>query len=199
METIDEVIEQEQVSAEQGELSSKIEEIRSEVEFFDRRLSRLAKLEALLERKYYKKLEAFQDEFDGVERYQGELKSLAKQLKRNKERRSILKRKIANLEKLKKIIRTTVKQVAGYEKSSSKQIELIREERGILCQGVQDLMQMLELAKQAELSEKELDIVYQRVYASKNLLEEHETDLRKRTIDLLFEFYIPPRNKSLGW
>jgi len=198
MERIDEIIGQEQVSAERREPSSKIEETRKDVEFLSRRLSRLAKLEALLERKYYKKLEALQDEFDRVEGYQGELKSLAKQLRKNKERQSILKKQIASLEKRKKIIHEMVKQVAGYEKSSSKQIELIREERGILCQRVQDLMQMLELAEQAELSGKELEIVCQRVYATKGLLEEHEMDLRNRTIDLLFEFYIPPKNRSLG-
>jgi chromosome segregation ATPase len=202
MERIDGVIEQEQVSAEGRELSSRIEEIRRDVEFFSRRLSRLAKLEALLEGKYYKKLEALHDEFDRAERYQCELKSLAKQLKKNKERRLILKRQISDLEKHKKIIRGTMKQVTGYEKSSSEQIEVIREEREILCQRVQDLRQILELAEQAELSERELDIACQRVCATKRLLEEHETGLRKRTIDLLFEFYIPPRNsrdKRLLW
>lgn len=199
METAEELTGQEQVSVGQRELLSKIEEIRVDVEFFGKRLSRLTKLEALLEEKYRKKLETLHDEFKRAERLQGELKSLAKQLKKNKERRLILKKQISNLEKQKKIIRKTMKQVTGYEKSSSEQIEVIKEEREVLCQRVHDLMQMLELAEQAELNEKELEIVCQRVCATRGLLEEHEKDLRKRTIDLLFEFYIPPRNKRLGW
>ena len=124
---------------------------------------------------------------------------MAKRVKKNKERRSILKKEIADLKKYKKVIRQTVKQVRGYEKSGSEQIEVIKEEQEVLYQRVRDLMQMLELAEQAELSEKELDIVCQRVCATKGLLEEHETDLRKRTIDLLFESYIPPRNRRPVW
>ena len=199
METIEGLTGQERVSVGQGELLSRIEEIRKDVEFFASRLSHLAKLEALLERKYYKKLEALQDEFDKADGYQGELESLAKQLKKNKERRLILKKQIADLEKHKKFIRETMKQVVGYEKSSSEQIEVIKEEREVLCHRVRDLMQMLELAEQAELSEKELEIVCQRVCATKRLLEEHEIDLRKRTIDLLLEFYIPPKKRVVEW
>jgi len=199
METFEEAIGQEQVSIGQRELQSKVEELRRSVEFFSERLNRLTKLEALLGEKYRKKLEALHDEFNRTDRYQGELKSLAKRLKKNKERRSILKKEIADLKKYKKVIRQTVKQVRGYEKSGSDQIEVIKEEQEVLYQRVRDLMQMLELAEQAELSEKELDIVCQRVCATKGLLEEHETDLRKRTIDLLFESYIPPRNRRPVW
>ncbi len=199
METFEEAIGQEQVSIGQRELLSKVEELRRSVEFFSERLNRLTKLEALLGEKYRKKLEALHDEFNRTDRYQGELKSLAKRLKKNKERRSILKKEIAALKKYKKVIRQTVKQVRGYEKSGSEQIEVIKEEQEVLYQRVRDLMQMLELAEQAELSEKELDIVCQRVCATKGLLEEHETDLRKRTIDLLFESYIPPRNRRSVW
>ncbi|MDH5363901.1 MAG: hypothetical protein OEZ07_01325 [Dehalococcoidia bacterium] len=199
MKTFEEAIGQEQVSMGQRELPSEVEELRRNVEFFIERLNRLTKLEALLREKYRKKLEALHDEFNRTDRYQGELKSLAKRVKKNKERRSILKKEIADLGKYKKVIRQTVKQVAGYEKSSNEQIEVIKEERRVLYQRVRDLMQMLELAGQAELSEKELNIVCQRVFATKGLLEEHETDLRKRTIDLLFESYIPPKNRNLGW
>ena len=196
---VERIIAQEQVSAGQRESLSKVEEIRTDVEFFGRRLSRLAKLETLLEGKYRKKQEVLNDQLNRADGYQGELKSLAKQLKKNKERQAILKKQISDLEKHKKIIRKTMKQVTGYEKSSSKQIEVIKEEQEVLCQRVQDLMQMLGLAEQAELSEKELEIVCQRVCATKRLLEECEIDLRKRTVDLLFEFYIPPRNRRLGW
>ena len=190
---------QEQVSVGQRELLSRIDEIHVDVESFGKRLSRLANLEALVEEKYRKKQETLQDEFKRVERHKGELKSLAKQLKKNKARRLILKKQIGALEKQQKIIPETMKQITGYEKSSSEQIEVIKEERQIICQRVYDLMQMLELAEKAELSEKELETVYQRAHATRRLLEEHEGDLRKRTVDLLFDFYIPPRNKRLGW
>ena len=199
MKTFEEAIGQEQVSMGQRELPSEVEELRRNVEFFIERLNRLTKLEALLREKYRKKLEALHDEFNRTDGYQGELKSLAKRVKKNKERRSILKKEIADLKKYKQVIRQTVKQVAGYEKSSNEQIEVIKEERRVLHQRVRDLMQMLELAEQAELSQKELEILCQRVCATKGLLEEHETDLRKRTIDLLFESYIPPKNRNLGW
>lgn len=199
METIEETIGQEQVSIGQGELRSKVEELRRGVESFNKRLNRLTRLEALLRDRYHKKLEALHDELNRADGYQGELESLVKQLKKNKERRSVLKRQIADLKKHKEIIRQTIKQVTGYEKSSSEQIEVIREEREILSRQVNDLLQMLELVEQAELSEEELGLVCQRVYARRELLEEHEIDLRKRTIDLLFELYIPPRNRRIKW
>ena len=134
METIDGIIEQEQVSAAQVGLSSRIGETRRDVEFFGRRLDRLAKLETLLKGKYLKRLEALFDQLNSADKQQWELKSLAKQLEKNKERRLILKKQIADLEKRKKIIRETMKQVTGYEKSSGEQIEVVREERVVLCQ-----------------------------------------------------------------
>lgn len=199
MERAEELTGQKQAFIGRRELLGKIEGIRGDVDFFDKRLSRLTNLEALLEGKYRKKLETLRDEFESAERQQGELRSLAKQLKKSKERRLILKKQIADLEKHKRIIRETMKQITGYEKASSERIEVIKEEHEVLCQRVRDLMQMLELAEQAELSEKELEIVCQRVCARKRLLEEHEIDLRKRTIDLLFEFYIPPRKRVGKW
>ena len=60
------------------------------------------------------------------------------------------------------------------------------------------MTQLLDLAEQTELSEEELNTVCQRIYTRKELLAEIEIALRKRTIDLLFEGYIPPRNKSRG-
>ena len=195
---IGEVIGQEQASAEGKERLNKIDDMRYNVEFLSMRLDRLAKLEALLKGKYRKKLEDLLDQFNKADGYQGELKSLAKQLRKNKERQSVLKKQIADLEKHKKIISQTMKQVAGYEKSSGEQVEAIEEEHEVLCQRVHDLMQMLELAAQAELNGKEMEIVCQRVYATKELLEEYEMDLRKRVIDLLFECYIPPRNGVAG-
>ena len=199
METIERLIEQEQGSTAQRELSGEIEEIRRDVGSLRRRLDQLAKLETLLKAKYQNKLKDLFAQFNKAEGYQGELQSLANQLKKNKEKQSNFKKQIAELKRHKKTIREAIKQVEGYEKSSSEQIEIIEEEHEVLCQRVQDLMQMLELAEQAELSGKELEIVCQRVCASKNLLEEHEKDLRKRIIDLVFECYIPPKNKSLGW
>jgi len=64
----------------------------------------------------------------------------------------------------------------------------------VLSQRVHDLEHILGLAEKAELNRRELDTIAQRVHATQTLLREHEADLSKRTIDLLFEFYIPPRN-----
>ena len=194
---IDRLIEQGQAS-EQKEAPSDIEELRKDVESFSRQLDRLRKLEDLFERKYRKKSDDLIDQFNRANGYQNELKGLAKQLKRNKERQSTLGKQICDLERHKKIIRETMKQVARYEKSSSEQMDALKAEREVLCQRVQDLMQMLEIAEQAELSEKEWEIVCQRVCATRELLEECGMDIRKRTIDLLFEFYIAPKNNGLG-
>jgi len=196
---IDRIIEQEQVSIEQEDLPSKTQEVRRDIESLSQRLDRLATLETLVKEKYRKRLKSLLDQFNKAEGYQNELKRLMEQLKKNKDKQSILKKEITDLERHKKTIREAIKQVRGYEKSSNEQIEIIEEEQEILCQRVQDLMQMLKIAEQAELSENELETIYQRVCASRNLLEEHEMELRKRTIDLLFECYIPPRNKIIKW
>jgi len=184
---------QEQFLAE-GELSTRIEQAYSQLESLRRRLDRLAKLQSLLKQKYRSRLENLSAQLSGIDEQQWELKTLAKQLKKNRERRSIIKNQIASLERRKKTIRQAIRQVAGYEKSSNAQVEVIEEEQEVLIQRLQDLEHMLDLAEQAELSQKELDTVSQRVQATQGLLKEHEADLSKRTIDLLFEFYIPPKN-----
>lgn len=200
METIEGIVRQDRASAAQEELSTRIEEVRTDIEFLSRRLERLAKLQSLLKEKYHKRLEALFDQLDSVDKQQCELKSLAEQLKKNKERRKILKKQVIGLKRRKKTIRGAIKQVEGYEKSSNSQVEVIDEEREVLSQRIHDLMQMLDLAEQAELNGKELELICGRVYATKALLEEHEINLRKRTIDLLFEFYIPPRNnRKFKW
>ena len=200
METIEGIVRQDRASAAQEELSTTIKEVRTDIEFLSRRLERLAKLQSLLKEKYHKRLEALFDQLDSVDKQQCELKSLAEQLKKNKERRKILKKQVIGLKRRKKTIRGAIKQVEGYEKSSNSQVEVIDEEREVLSQRIHDLMQMLDLAEQSELYGKELELICGRVYATKALLEEHEINLRKRTIDLLFEFYIPPRNnRKFKW
>ena len=199
METIDRIIEDGQVSVEQKETLVNIEGIREDVELISRRLDRLAKLQSLLKEKYHKRLVILFDQLDSVDKQQCERKSLVKQLKRNKERASILKKQISDLKRRKKTTREAIKQVTGYEKSSSKQVEMMEEEQEIIRQRVQDLMQALDIAEQAKLSGNELYLVRQRVCATKDLLGEHEAELRKRTIDLLFEFYIPRRDSIIKW
>jgi hypothetical protein len=198
METIRETLKQERVLAEQEQLSAKIKEAHSEVEFLRRRLERLAKLQSLLKEKYHNRLDSLSTQLSDLDIQQWELKSLAKQLKGNRERQSIIKEQIVSLERRKKTLLAVIKQIARYKKSSDAQVEAIEEEQEILSQRIHDLEHMLELVEQAELNKKELEIVSRRIYATKGLLEEHALDLSKRTIDLLFEFYIPPKsNKRL--
>jgi len=189
METIRETLEQE-------ELATGIREARSEIAFLRRRLERLVKLQSLLKEKYRSRLESFFIQLSGVERQQWELKSLAQQLERTRERRSVIKEQIASLERRKKTIREAIVQIKRYEKSSNARAEIIREEQEILSQRIQDLEHMLELAEKAELDKREWEIVSQRIYSTKRLLEEREIDLSRRTVDLLFEFYIPPKNNK---
>jgi chromosome segregation ATPase len=194
MDTIEEAVIQERDLAEDEGLPGKIQEAYSNIVFLRRRLDRLAKLQSLLKEKYCSRLNSLSDEVRAIEEQEWELRSLAKQLKRNKERRATINRQIASLERRRKTIREAMKQVAGYERSSDAQVDVIEEEQEVLSQRVHDLEHVLELAKQAELSRHELNTVAQRAHATQRLLKEHEADLSKRTIDLLFEFYIPPRN-----
>jgi len=196
METIRETLRQERVLAEQEELPTAIKEAHSEVEFLRRRLDRLAKLQSLLKEKYHSRLKNLSTQLSDIDLQQWELRSLTKQLKGNKERQSIIKEQIASLERRKKTLLGVTKQIAGYKKSSNAQVAAIEEEQEILSQRIHDLEQTLELVEQAELNKKELGIVVQRIYAKKGLLEEHALDLSKRTIDLLFDFYIPPRRNK---
>ena len=196
MESIRETLREERVLAEEEDLSTRIKEAHSEIEFLHRRLDRLAKLQSLLKEKYHSRLDSLSTQLSGIDMQKWELKSLVKQLKRNKERRSIIKEQMVGLERRKKTIREVIKQITGYKKSSKAQVEVIEEEQEIIFQRIRDLEYMLELVEQAELNTQELEIVSQRICATKGLLEEHVLDLSKRTIDLLFEFYIPPRNNN---
>ncbi len=193
METIRETLRQEGVLAEQEEPSTGIKEAHSEIEFLRRRLDRLAKLLSLLKEKYHNRLDSLSTQTSDIDIQQWELRNLAKQLKGNKEKQSIVKEQMVSMEKRKKTLIGVARQIAGYRKSSNAQVESIEEEREILSQRIRDLEQTLELVEQAELSRKELDIVVQRIHSKKGWLEEHALDLSKRTLDLLFDFYIPPR------
>ena len=194
MEAIEGTIAQGSVLAEQDGFSARIQEARSDIAFLRRRLDRLAKLQLLLKEKYRGRLASLSAELSDIDRQEWELGSLARQLKKNKERRSIIKRQIASLDRRKKTIRQAMRQVTGYERSSNAQVDMIEEEQEVLSQRVHDLEHILGLAEKAELNRRELDTIAQRVHATQTLLREHEADLSKRTIDLLFEFYIPPRN-----
>jgi stress response protein YsnF len=131
---------------------------------------------------------------------QSELRRLTKQLKGNREKQSTVKEQIASLESRKKTPIGVARQIAGYRKSSNAGIEAIEEEREIFSQRIHDLEQTPELAEQAELNKKELQTVVERIHAKKGWLEEHTLDLSKRTIDLLFDFYIPlRRSKKFKW
>jgi chromosome segregation ATPase len=193
METIRETLRQEGVLAEQGESSTGIKEAHSEIEFLRRRLDRLAKLLSLLKEKYHNRLDRLSTQISDIDRQQWELRSLARQLKGNKEKQSIVKEQIAGMDRRRKTLIGVARQIAGYGKSTNARAEAIEEEREILSQRIHDLEQTLELVEQAELSRKELEIVVQRIHGKKGWLEEHALDLSKRTIDLLFDFYIPPR------
>ena len=198
METIRETLRQERILVEQEESSTGIEEAHSEIKFLRRRLDRLAKLLSLLKEKHHNRLDSLSTQISDIDIQEWELRSLTKQLKGNKEKQSIIKEQISNMERRKKTLLGVIKQIAGYKKSSNAHVEAIEEEQEILSQRIHDLEHTLELIGQAELNKKEMEIVVQRIYAKKGLLEEHALDLSKRTIDLLFDFYIPPRsNKRL--
>lgn len=196
METIRGTLRQEVGLAEHEESSAGIKEAHGGIEFLRRRLDRLARLQSLLKEKYYKRLDTLSTQISDIDLQECELRSLAKQLKKNKEKQSIVKEQIANMEKRKKTLIKVARQIAGYRKSITAQVEAIEEEQEVLSQRICDLEQTLELVQQAELNGKELEIVIQRIYAKKGWLEEHTLDLTKRTIDLLFDFYVPPRQNN---
>jgi len=193
METISETVRQEESFLKHEQLSTRIREAHGEIAFLRRRLDRLAKLQSLVKQKYDTRLSSLSNQLSGIEGQQWELRTLAKQLKGNRHRQSTIREQIVGLERRKKTIREVMQQIERYKKSSGTQIEAIEGEQEILSQRIHDLEQMLVLVEQAELDKKELETVTQRMYVTKGLLEEHMTDLSKRSIDLLFEFYIPPK------
>ena len=192
MDKIEEAMMQEGVLARQERIHSGIREARSGLAALRRRLERLVRLQSLLKDKYRSRLADLYDQLSGIERQQRELTGLAKQFRKHRERRSTIKRQMAGLDRRKKIIAQTIKQVIGYERSSNAQIEGMEDEQEILSQRISDLEHVIELAEQAELNGDELGVVAQRISTTQNMLREYEMDLSKRTIDLLFEFYIPP-------
>jgi chromosome segregation ATPase len=192
MDKIEEAMIQEGVLARRERIDSGIREARSGLAALRRRLERLVKLQSLLKDKYRSRLADLYTQLGSIERQQRELTGLAKQFKKHRERRSIIKRQIAGLERRKKIIGQAIKQVIGYERSSNAHVEAMEDEQEILSQRISDLENVIELAEQAELSGDELGVVARRISTTQNLLREYEMDLSKRTIDLLFEFYIPP-------
>jgi chromosome segregation ATPase len=194
METIRETLRQEQILVEQEEVSTGIKEAHGDIEFLRRRLDRLAKLLSLLKEKYHNRLEGLSTQINDIDMQQWELRNLTKQLKGNKEKQSIVKEQTASLDRRKKTLLGVARQIAGYKRSSNAQVAAIEDEREILSQRIHDLEQTLELVEQAELNKKESEIVVQRIHAKKGWLEEHTLELSKRTLDLLFDFYIPPRS-----
>jgi hypothetical protein len=196
MEETRETLRQEQALDEQEELSNGIKEAHSEVKFLRRRLDRLAKLQSLLKEKYHSRLDSLSAEVRVIDLQEWELRNLAGQLKGNKEKQSIIKEQIASLERRKKTLLGVARQITGYKRASNAQVAAMEEEQEMLSQRIHDLEQTLELVEQAELNKKELEIVSQRIYAKRGWLEEHALDLSKRTIDLLFDFYIPPKTSK---
>jgi chromosome segregation ATPase len=196
METVRETLRQDGVLVEQEESSTGIKEAHSNVNFLRRRLDRLAKLQSLLKEKYHDRLEGLSTQISDIDIQQWELKNLTKQLKGSKEKQSVVKEQMVGLERHKKTLLGVARQIAGYRRSTNVQIAAIEEEQEILSQQIRDLEQTLELVEQAELNKKELEIVVQRIHAKKGWLEEHTLDLSKRTIDLLFDFYIAPRRNK---
>jgi len=196
MDKIEQAMMQDGDLAREERIHSGIREARRGLAALRRRLDRLAKLQSLLKDKYRSRLADLYAQLGGIERQQRELTGLAKQLKGHRERRSTIKRQLAGLERRKKVIGQAIKQVIGYEKSSNAQVEAMEDEQEVLFQRIRDLEHVLELAEQAELDGDELGVVAQRISTTQNLLREYELDLSKRTIDLLFEFYIPPHTAS---
>ena len=193
METIRETLRQEGLLTERGEPPTGIEAARSEIEFLRRRLDRLAKLLSLFKEKHHNRLDGLSTQISDIDIQQWELRSLARQLKGHKEKESIVKEQVAGMERRKKTLVEVSRQVTEYGKSTNARAEAIEEEREILSQRIHDLEQTLEVVEQAELSRKELDLVVQRIHGKKGWLEEHALELSKRTIDLLFDFYVPPK------
>lgn len=192
MDTVEEAMTQQGVLSRQERVYSRISEARAELGALRRRLERLTRLQSLLREKYRDRVAALYAELSAIDKQQRELTGLAKQLKMHGERRSTIKRQVAGLQRRRKIVGQAIKQVTGYEKSSNTHVEAMEDEQEILAHRINDLEHVLELAEQADLSGNELDIVAQRVGTTQSLLREYEMDLSKRTIDLLFEFYIPP-------
>jgi chromosome segregation ATPase len=193
MDAIEKIIGQEQ-SISQREIPSVIENLRVEIDAFSDQLDRLAKMEQFLQQKHVKKIEKLVTRLSAIELERQELKLLSRELGKNGDMRAIIDSKIGALEHNKKQIQSMVKDVRKYSKSCDEQVKFIKTERESLNIRVEDLKQLIDIAESTELTDKELNMIYQRINARKKLLAEIQSNLRKRTIDLLFEGSSPPVN-----
>jgi chromosome segregation ATPase len=193
MDAIEKIIEQEQ-SVSRREVSTVIENLRTEIDAFSDQLDRLAKMEQFLQQKHIKKIEKLVTSLSALELERQELKSLSKELGKNRDMRAIIHSKIRALEHNKEHIQLMVKDVRKYSKSCDEQVKYINTERESLNLRVEDLKQLIDIAESTELTDKELNMICQRINARKKLLAEIQSNLRKRTIDLLFEGSSPPIN-----
>ena len=193
METIGETAHSEQALDEEERLAARLAGPHAEAAFLRRRLDRLTRLQLLLKQKYQSRLAGLSQQIDEIERQQWELTNLGRQIKKSRERQASVREQMASLARRKKTIEGAVRQIERYRQSSSAQVRVIEEEQEVLSQRIQDMEQTLELIGQAELDSKELDTVIQRMGVTRAILEEQVSELSKRSIDLLFEFYVPPR------
>jgi chromosome segregation ATPase len=194
MDTIGEAVRPEQEFDQDDRMPARLAGVHGEVAFLRRRLDRLTRLQSLVKQKYQSRLAGLAKQLDDIDSQQWELKSLGQQLRKNRERQTTIREQMASLERRKKTISEAIGQIERYRQSSNAQVRAIEEEQEVLSQRIHDLVQTLELIGQAELDRKELDTVIQRMSVTRELLEEQAGELSKRTIDLLFEFYVPPRH-----
>lgn len=185
---MDRMIDQEQVLAEQEEALVFLVEVRNELEIFLHRLRKLEHLEKLILNKSLKKQEEHFSEFKWIAQRQEELRPLARHLRRgDKERYKDIQGEIAELRKRKRSLQSTVRRVEKGRKSLQRHIELVKKEREILYQRADDLLGIIEVAEQSELTRKEVEVTCDRVISVKCSLEVQEKAVRDRILDLLFE------------
>lgn len=185
---MEKMIEQEQLLAEREEAQVNLGEIRKELELFIRRLNMLEKLENLITDRSLEKQGDCLNQLKQIAQHQGEFKALAGRVRRgDRERRRDIQKQLMELGKHKKVIQSVARQAERSGKSLCQQIELAKEERGRLCQRVEDLLGMVEMAGQAELTRREVETTCERICSVKSLLEGEEKAIRERVLDLMFE------------
>lgn len=191
------MVEQELIFVESDRALARVNELRKELETLQERLNRLGKLETVLEGQSHKKRENLVDQLRQTVKFEEELKTIARGNKGGgKEARWVLKKQLRELERQKKLLREAVKEADKRGRALSHEIAVIRRKRGFLGQRLLNLKEILEITDEIQLSEKELEMLYERTSALKKPLVEDESNLREQIMDLVFRFHIPDRKKG---
>ena len=173
---------------ERGESLDRLAGARSELEILLERLARLEKLEMLIKGRNNRKQESFLNQLKQIVDLKEEFNNLIGQVgKADRSRYELIEKQISELEDRENTLRDAIRQAEKDNRVLRQQVESVGAARKTLQQRTDDVMEIIELAEQAELNRQEIETICERALVIKRVVEEEEQALRQRSIDLLFK------------